>query len=103
MRANAALAESLRKSTSSYVSFDNLAIRVDGSLSPEAFSGARRSIREGALHSMPKIPVDDAIEGLKFSQCLPVSLAEEMLRERLLDPAALLSVISESVRSLSEP
>jgi ATP-dependent helicase Lhr and Lhr-like helicase len=102
MRANAALAQSLRQSTGLYVSFDNLAIRVDGNLSPEAFSGALRSTREGASASIPKIPVDEAVEGLKFSQCLPVCLAEEMLRERLRDAPALISVVSESVRSLSE-
>lgn len=59
------------------------------------------SIREGASESTPRIQVDEAIEGLKFSECLPVSLAEEMLRERLLDAPAVLLVLSEAVKSLA--
>jgi len=45
-------------------------------------------------------PVVDerAIEGLKFSECLPHDLALDMLRARLCDPAATSSALHRPLR-----
>lgn len=101
-RINATLSECLRQITNSYVTFDNLAIRTERTTDQEKVRDAFKRIRESALQPWPRIPVKGAAERLKFSECLPESLTEEMLRERLQDAKALALATTEVVRCLTE-
>lgn len=44
---------------------------------------------------------ESAIDGLKFSECLPRDLALQMLEQRLSDPDAVRSVLESQVRLVS--
>jgi ATP-dependent Lhr-like helicase len=103
LRANTALAEWLRERTGFQITFDNLAVKIEGALSMDALVDAVRLIRENEAGTQPPIPVKEAIEGLKFSECLPEVLAEQMVRERLRDRRALAHVLSEPPRVLIDP
>ncbi len=88
--ANAALAETLRGAGSARVS--NLALAFDGRVSAESLT------QELAAHSeasyRPEFS-EDAIEGLKFQQCLPAQSIREVLERRLCDKEA----IAETLRT----
>jgi ATP-dependent Lhr-like helicase len=50
-----------------------------------------------------KVPVDQAaVDGLKFSACLPASLAEGMMAKRLQDVTAVAWVLENQLRSVTE-
>lgn len=63
----------------------------------------RSRLRDVAADSSDaRLPVsEDAIEGLKFSTCIPKALARGMLRRRLHDERGVRSVLKETVRSVN--
>lgn len=73
--------------------------------SPAARPGVRRAAKDTPGRSQwlgQGAAVDEsAIEGLKFSECLPRDLALQMLEQRLSDPDAVRSVLESQVRLVS--
>jgi ATP-dependent helicase Lhr and Lhr-like helicase len=63
-----------------------------------------RALGELQAHEVSETSVaveDSAIEGLKFSECLPHDLAQDMLRTRLCDLQAVQYISEQPVRSVS--
>jgi ATP-dependent helicase Lhr and Lhr-like helicase len=101
LRANAALAEYLRSYTSE-VTFDNLALKFNRFFLASELEGAFQSIATGAPTPLPEEGLQQAIKGLKFSECLPGDLAAEMLRVRLTDSQSVPFILSESIRRITQ-
>jgi ATP-dependent Lhr-like helicase len=86
-RANASLAETLRHHGLKVRRHDNFSITVD-ELSLARVSDAATRITQGAWAlQLPPI-TDTALEGLKFSSCLPLHLAQVVLQRRADDRVA---------------
>ena len=88
--ANAALAETLRGAGAARVS--NLALAFDGRVSAESLTQELAAHAEDSYR--PEFS-EDAIEGLKFQQCLPAPSIGEVLERRLCDKEA----IAETLRT----
>jgi len=95
-RANAMLAESLSDLTPT--SFDNLSIRFERAVEPEALQEVVAVARKHPPSTVPIADLGRAIDELKFSACLPRRLAEHMLAVRLSDPDAVASVLAQPLR-----
>jgi hypothetical protein len=52
-------------------------------------------VRATAPHAWPTSLVEDAIEGLKFRECLTDEMAIEMVRLRMFDRVGVLRVLAE--------
>jgi len=100
-RANATLAGELSRMCGGRVDHDALAVTVEGA---EGLSVIERAVRElcsrDPLSMTPTIE-EAALEGLKFSQCLPKDLALATLAARLRDVAAVRAVLSQPLRIVS--
>ena len=101
MRANSELAERLRVVTDLQVTCDNLSIRLEPLASYDIFRSAREEITKVQLSNGSNPQLEAAIDGLKFSDCLPSNLATAILRSRLEDSAAVNSLLSEPVRGIT--
>ncbi len=98
LAANTALADALRARTDAPIRADNLAIVFDGLDNPgRALPWVEAVTSEPATNLRPRIS-QKAVEGLKFSVCLPSRLAVEMLAERGTDIRALEAIVGATVR-----
>lgn len=89
LHANAALAQGLRDEGAEVGRADNYRVVLEQPVAADAMERLRA--RPGATL---KSPVDDrALEGLKFSACLPEHLARRELEERLTDSASIAVVL----------
>lgn len=98
LRANAALAAALGPLATPRERPDNLSIPVRRDA-----SSADIRFRFESLHSdtTPVAPLaQDALDGLKFSACVPSELAHRMLRRRLADPEGVRTVLAEPLRTI---
>ena len=102
-RANAALAWELRRERGKAVGHDSFVLKFDASETLQDAGAAITAVRKrGASEILP--PADEsAIDGLKFSQCLPRELALEMLGRRLQETEGLAMILEQPVRSVSLP
>jgi ATP-dependent Lhr-like helicase len=100
LRANVALAEALRAHGGHVDGPDNLSIPLGQGIDGDALAAWCRSADIHDIDTWTPVP-PDAIDGLKFSTCLPRPLAERALRRRLSDVAAVRSVLNEPVRSVT--
>ncbi|MBN4054938.1 DEAD/DEAH box helicase [Acidimicrobium ferrooxidans] len=96
--ANASLAASLAGLLKVESSWDNFHITLK---SPPAGGEVERAITELARKPENVLPLIDqrALTGLKFSDCLPPALAEDVLCARLMDPAAVLATLQSTVET----
>ena len=91
LNANAALAEGLRRGGSSVRRVDNFCISFETRIDPGAIEELKRMPRE-TLRS----PVNErALQGLKFSNCLPEELARKELTLRMTDVAGIVRVLEQ--------
>jgi ATP-dependent Lhr-like helicase len=98
--ANAALAFELSQATQSAVDYDCFSVTFEPHVSRRTIEKALEAIRAGDVSRM-RVAVDEqAIDGLKFSACLPHELAMDMLQSRLGDPASLQWVLKQPVNNL---
>jgi ATP-dependent Lhr-like helicase len=98
--ANAGLAYELSQTTQSAVDHDSFTVTFEPHVSRRTLERALRELRVGDVSRM-RVGIDaQAIEGLKFSACLPYELAMDMLQSRLSDPASLQWVLQQPVRVL---
>jgi ATP-dependent Lhr-like helicase len=100
-RANAMLANALGNVTPA--GFDNLCIRFDRAVDPEALQEAVATVRKHPPSTAPIADLDRAIDQLKFSACLPRRLAEYMLAVRLSDPEAVANVLAQPLCVVRAP
>ena len=100
-RANATLASELSRLCGGRIDHDALAITVEGAESVAAIEGAVRRLREMNVSTMEPQVEDAALDGLKFSECLPTALALATLASRLRDELGIRAVLSQSTRVVS--
>lgn len=96
-RANATLAGELARRTESRVDFDAFVLTFEPRITPAEIENAIGLLRAEELRSLRPSIDEGAIEGLKFSECLPRELALEMLETRLRDEDAIRSLFAEEV------
>lgn len=102
-RANAALAWALHRQRGKPVSHNTFVIKFDASDTLQDAEAAIAAVRRLNPSETFASVEESAIDGLKFSQCLPRELALEMLRRRLQDPEATAQVLAQPVRFVSLP
>ena len=100
--ANACLAPALSQATQSKVDFDSFTLQFESHVSTETIDQAIRDLpAHDAAGFLPNID-QAALEGLKFSECLPQDLALDVLRSRLQDTEAAHSALTRPVRFVSQ-
>jgi ATP-dependent helicase Lhr and Lhr-like helicase len=97
-RANATLANEIGTTTRSRVQHDNFAVGFTSDLPLKEIESAIAEMRSNDEAGMCGAVDEQAIEGLKFSKCVPKGLAIELLQERLKDSKATASVLANPVR-----
>ena len=98
VRANAMLAQSFNERCGIASAVDNLAIKLDRGLNQETFDAAIELMRTNPPHDGARGDIAKAIEELKFSSCVPQSLAETMLRVRLADTQGVSEILKRAIR-----
>ncbi|MBK8233498.1 MAG: DEAD/DEAH box helicase [Candidatus Eisenbacteria bacterium] len=99
-RANAGLGDHLSGLLGAGVKYDNLSITFDSRLSLSRLRAALAQLAPDPSLA-PQADLDEAVTGLKFSECLPIQMAEEELRHRLLDRPAVASVLAEPIHEVN--
>jgi len=99
-RANAALAHEMAQLTTSQVEHDSFALTFVSSTQFEDLRHAIDELRARSVETFHSAIDDRAIEGLKFSECLPIDLAREMLEARLRDSSAIQETLAQKLRSV---
>jgi ATP-dependent Lhr-like helicase len=101
--ANAAIASRLKAERGYAVAPNNLAIKIAGERSDSAIVNAIHAIR--ALDAETFVPevTQKALEGLKFSACLPPELASRVLQRRMADSDAVRRVLAEPAQLIALP
>lgn len=97
-RVNATLARVLACETRNKVSHDSFTLTFHPSLKLQDVEDAIKRVRPKDVAAMYPMVDEAAIDGLKFSECLPNALAIEMLERRLQDTEATRHVLQEDVR-----
>jgi ATP-dependent Lhr-like helicase len=101
-RANAGLAHGLSVKLGCRVTWNNLAVRLEGDLQLDRVEAAIRDLRlAGAEVLAPEID-EQAVIGLKFAECLPPKQASGVVRSRLVDPGGVADVLHQPVRMVIE-
>lgn len=101
IRANASLANAVAQLTSSKVEHDSFSLTCESSIQLAEFQNAVGELQTREVQSLRPMIDDRAIEGLKFSECLPIDLACEMLEARLRDTLAVREVLAQRLRSVA--
>jgi ATP-dependent Lhr-like helicase len=96
--ANATLAYELSQTTESHVTHDSFAVVFESHVSLNAIEQALGELRVCDVSEMRAAVDKQAIEGLKFSECLPYEFALNMLQIRLGDPPSIQWVLKQPVR-----
>lgn len=97
-RANATLARQLTHETGVKVSHDSFTLTFDSAVKLQDFQRAIVQLGQQDVTAMRPAIDEAAIDGLKFSECLPTELAIEMLESRLQEPNATQHILNEDVR-----
>lgn len=97
--ANAALGDALCADRPASVTYDNLSIRFRHRLDPADLRRSLDRLRPHLPDLAPQADLTDALDGLKFSSCLPRPLAESQIRTRLRDLDATQRIASTITRS----
>ena len=98
--ANAGLAAAIGRRIPGAATFDNLSVTIENGREIEEF--------DEALASLSRLPDDDflsdidadAVNALKFSDCLPREMATRMLQRRSSDLPAIRAVLAEPPRRI---
>lgn len=100
-RANATLARQLAQELGSGVKHDSFTLAFDSSVQLRDAERAITVVSRKDVAAMRPAVDEAAVDGLKFSECLPIELATEMLEQRLQDPVATSRILHQRVRSLT--
>lgn len=96
--ANATLAYELSQATQSAVDHNSFTVTLQSHVSFKTIAQVLGELRAGDVSKMHVAVDEQAIEGLKFSACLPHDLALDMLQSRLSDPPSVQRVLQQPVR-----
>jgi ATP-dependent Lhr-like helicase len=96
--ANAALAHELSQATQSAVDYDSFTVTFASHISRQTIEKALQAVRASDVSRMRAAVDERAMEGLKFSACLPHELALDMLQSRLSDAPSIAQVLPWPVR-----
>ena len=99
-RANATLARELAQETGGKVDFDSFTLTFESATKLQDVKRAIGEVRGRNVTEMRPAVDEAAMDGLKFSECLPIELAAEMLERRLQDQEATRRTLVERVRFL---
>ena len=101
LRANAALSDAMRGVSGVSSLADNLVIKIEGGTNAEKIESIRAAIKQNPPRGGSCAEVARAVKDLKFSACLPISLAESMLSIRLSDPKAVTNTLNQPLRIIT--
>lgn len=99
-RANASLANEIAQLTTSQIEHDSFSLTFESLNQFAELQNAVGKLRERDVQDLRPVVDDRAIEGLKFSECLPFDLAREMLEARLQDASAVRETLAQKLRSV---
>jgi ATP-dependent helicase Lhr and Lhr-like helicase len=88
----------LSQAIESRVTYDSFTVTVESQASVNTIKQTMAELRARDVSEMGLAVSERAMQGLKFSECLPHDLALDMLRTRLRDPAATQWVLERPVR-----
>ena len=91
--ANTLIADHLRPKTE--VRVDNLSLRFTTSMKLNEVEDLIGALRDDRIEP---VPAEDAIEDMKFSECLPARIAAEVFCARFNDADAVRAILSEPRR-----
>jgi ATP-dependent Lhr-like helicase len=97
-RANLAIAHELVQRTGTRITSDNFTVRFPAQSDVSAAEAQIRSLVNARPDQIVPQADEQALEGLKFSECLPHELATRVVQSRLSDERGVADVISRSVR-----
>ncbi len=97
-RANATLAYALSQATECSVTHDSFTVTFETHVPFKTIEQVLRRLRARDVSEMSAAVDEHAVEGLKFSECLPHDLALAMLRARLSDPPSTQWLLEQPVR-----
>ena len=100
-RANATLARSLAKAAQCRVDSDGFNLTFESRISSSDVECALKEVRSRDVNAMRPVVDESAIDGLKFSECLPERFAVEMLEHRLTDTEAIIKTLAQKERYVS--
>ena len=98
IRVNATLAQQLMERMNVGVRPDSFRLRIGSPVNLDDVEAAIESIRQQSVDEMNPAIDEAAVEGLKFSACLPPQMATEVLSRRLQDVAATSTILGQPVR-----
>ncbi len=97
-RANACLGQALGALLETTVSWDNMAVRCAGNHRLEDVDRALVELRGRTPEAIEPAFDERAVDGLKFSDCLPCELARQTLRSRLADREGVRTILTQPVK-----
>ena len=100
-RGNATLANEIAQMTASRVEHDSFSLTFESTTQFAELQKALDELCKKAIEEMRPSVDDRAIEGLKFSECLPITLAHEMLEARLRDSVAVGETLALKLRNVA--
>lgn len=83
-------------------SIENLSIGLDASASPDDLKKKIDNLRTSDHDRLYPRVDETAIDGLKFSQCLPREIAVSVLEQRIRSQAAITDLLSQPIRFVSQ-
>jgi ATP-dependent Lhr-like helicase len=99
--ANAMLASAWAQAMEHRAAYDSFTVTCEASVSRHTVARALGVLRAHEARETSVAVEDAAIDGLKFSECLPRDLARDMLRTRLCDPQAVHDILEQPVRCVA--
>lgn len=100
-RGNATLANAIAQITASQVKHDSFTLTFESTTQLAELRNAIGELRNKNAEEMQPSIDERAIEGLKFSECLPSVLAVEMLEARLRDSFAVQETLALALRNVA--
>ncbi len=101
--ANACLAPALSQASQSKVEFDSFTLWFEPHVSTRTIDQAIKSLQSQDVANFRASVDEAALDGLKFSECLPPELALDVLRARLQDIDATRNTVAQPIRLVLLP
>ena len=101
-RANAALAHELARGTGARVTSDNFAVRFPAQFDARVVEQQVQGLVDVVPGEIMPPASEQALDGLKFSECLPPDLATRVVQARLSDAQGVAEVLERPTRIVYE-
>jgi len=96
-RANATLAHELAQGMRTTVRHDSFTLTSESAITPHEIERAIDALRQRDVAELRPMIDEAAVDGLKFSECLPTNLAKKMLESRLREPEATRRILEKPI------